>query len=322
MCLRNATNPPCQRACSKVSNSPCASPWSPADGRGNTSVPARVHYRAVSGTRDEKLEALDHLCSDDAGWQECLNGTLDPFAPPGASGWPDYPPLSDLLPWQSPGVKANRTWVIAPDPEVLQRRWERLIGSKPDERDALLKVTRDRTSERVVGPVPGYPQPLRPLCAETSESPQIVPYAFRSFDRQYLILDTRVIDRVRPDLWSVSSPEQVFISEPHTNVIDHGPALTFSATVPDMHYFQGHHGGRVLPLYRDAAGTSSNVAPGLLEHLRRALSREVSAEDLVAYIAAIAAHPGYTRRFREDLAVRPASGSRLVLMAKLGIKRS
>jgi predicted helicase len=130
-----------------------------------------------------------------------------------------------------------------------------------------------------------------------------VPYAYRSFDRQYLILDTRVIDFPRPGLWSTEGPSQVFISEPHTNVIDDGPALTFTCTVPDMHCFQGHHGGRVLPLYRDAAGTTPNIAPGLLHYLQQALAREVVAEDLLAYIAAAVAHPGCTRLFRDDLAI-------------------
>ena len=272
-------------------------------GRGNASASARVHYRAVAGTREEKLRALDDLRLDDPGWQDCMEGDEDAFTPAGASDWPRYPSLSDLFPWQSPGVKANRTWVIAPDPEVLQRRWEILVDSSPDQRDALLKITRDRTAESVVVPVHGHPQPLRPLRTETNRQPRIVPYAYRSFDRQYLILDTRVIDFSRPDLWIVDGPRQVFINEPHTNVVDDGPALTFTATVPDMHCFQGHHGGRVLPLYRDAAGTIPNVAPHLLEYLHQALSREVNAEDFIAYIAAVVAHPGYTQRFRDGLAV-------------------
>ena len=256
-------------------------------GRVNDSAPARIRYRAVAGTREEKLQALDDLRLSDPGWQDCMEGDEDPFTPAGASDWPRYPSLGDLFPWQSPGVKANRTWVIAPDPEVLQRRWEILVGSSPDQRDTLLKTTRDRTAESVVPPVPGYLQPLSTLHDETNRHPRIVPYAYRSFDRQCLILDTRVIDFARPDLWSVDGPRQVFISEPHTNVIDDGPALTFTATVPDMHCFQGHHGGRVLPLYRDVAGTIPNIAPNLLEYLQQVLSREVNAEDLVAYIAAV-----------------------------------
>lgn len=46
-----------------------------------------------------------------------------------------------------------------------------------------------------------------------------------------------------------------------------------------------------------------NVAPGLLGHLQWALTRTVDAEDLLAYIAAVVAHSGYTRLFRHDLAV-------------------
>ena len=152
-------------------------------------------------------------------------------------------------------------------------------------------------------PIPRRHQGPGTLRVETSRSPYIVPYAYRSFDRQYLILDTRVIDFPRPDLWNTEGPSQIFISEQHTNVIDDGPGLTFSGTVPDMHCFQGHHGGRVLPLYRDAAGTIPNIAPRLLDHLQQALAREVGAEDLVAYIAAVVAHPGYTQLFRDDLVI-------------------
>ena len=271
--------------------------------RDNVDTPARIHYRAVTGTREEKLRALDNLRLGDPSWQDGMVGDKDPFTPVGASHWPRYPSLGDIFPWHSPGVKANRTWVIAPDPEVLQRRWEILTSSSPDQRDTLLKTTRDRTAESVVMPISGHSQPSRPLSAETNRHPRIVPYAYRSFDRQYLILDTRVIDFARPDLWSVDGSRQVFITEPHTNVIDDGPALTFSATVPDMHCFQGHHGGRVLPLYRDAAGMVPNIAPGLLEHLHQVLGREVDAEGLVAYIAAVVAHPGYTQRFRDDLSI-------------------
>lgn len=273
-------------------------------GRGDASHPVRVHYRAVAGTREEKLHALENLRLHGHGWQDCMDDRDDdPFMPAGDKGWSEYPALCEIFPWQSPGVKANRTWVIAPDPDVLRHRWEALIGSGPDQRDTLLKATRDRAAARVVAPIHGHPQPHRPLRAEVNLRPLVVPYAYRSFDRQYLILDTRVIDRPRPDLWSVEGPRQVFISEPHTNVIDDGPGLTFTATVPDMHYFQGHHGGRVLPLYRDGAGTMLNIAPGLLSYLQRALARKIDAEDLLTYIAAIAAHPEYTRRFRDDLAI-------------------
>jgi hypothetical protein len=268
-----------------------------------TRAPARVWYRAVSGTREEKLRVLDQLRLGDPAWQECQGENEEPFIPATGTAWSRYPSLGDIFPWRSPGVKANRTWVIAPDPDVLKRRWEYLASSNPDQRDALLKATRDRTADSIAPPIPGHPQPRCTLRAEKSRHFHIVPYAYRSFDRQYLILDTRVIDYPRPDLWAADGPRQVFISEPHTNVIDDGPALTFSAAVPDTGCFQGHHAGRVLPLYRDPAASTPNIAPGLLGYLRQLLARDIDAEDLLAYIAAVVAHPGYTRLFARDLAI-------------------
>lgn len=281
-------------------------------GQGNIGAPAHIHYCAVTGTREEKLDALENLHLNDPGWLNCLDGNEDAFMPKGETNWHSLPSLGDIFPWASPGVKANRTWVIAPDPDVLQHRWEILTAAAGDQRDTLLKTTRDRTADSVVMPIPRRYQGSGTLRVETSRSPYIVPYAYRSFDRQYLILDTRVIDFPRPDLWNTEGPSQIFISEQHTNVIDDGPGLTFSGTVPDMHCFQGHHGGRVLPLYRDAAGAIPNIAPRLLDHLQQALAREVGAEDLVAYIAAVVAHPGYTRLFRDDLVI---PGIRLPLSA-------
>jgi hypothetical protein len=272
-------------------------------GKGDARTPARIHYTAVPGTREEKLHALHNLRLHDSRWLDSPDGDEDAFIPVSNADWPRYPALSDLFPWQSPGVKANRRWVIAPDPGVLQRRWHVLVNSPPGERDALLKSTRDRTADSVIAPIPGRPQPPCTLRADASPNPRVVPYAYRSFDRQYLILDARVIDFPRPDLWAAEGPGQFFINEPHTNVISNGPGVTFAATVPDMDYFQGHHGGRVLPLYRDRAGTIPNVARGLLSLLRQALARDVSAEDLLAYVAAVVGHAGYTRLFAEELVV-------------------
>jgi hypothetical protein len=185
-------------------------------GRNNSSVPAQVHYRALAGTREEKLSMLDHLLLHDPSWQDGLDGDEDSFMPAGDANWPRYPSLGDIFPWHSPGVKANRTWVIAPDPDILLQRWEILIGSNPSQRNSLLKTTDDRTADSVVVPIPRRRQSPRTLRAEVSRQPNILPYAYRSFDRQYLILDTRVIDRPRPDLWIVEGPRQIFISEPHT----------------------------------------------------------------------------------------------------------
>jgi hypothetical protein len=67
----------------------------------------------------------------------------------------------------------------------------------------------------------------------------------------------------------------------------------------------GHHGGRVLPLFRDTAATNPNIAPGLLSFLADEVGCTVRSMDLVAYMAAIAAHPRFTWRFAQNLSDHP-----------------
>ena len=65
--------------------------------------------------------------------------------------------------------------------------------------------------------------------------------------------------------------------------------------------FKGSGGGRVLPLYREREAAVPNIAPGLLAHLAERLGTIVAPEDLLAYVAALAAHDGYSRAFAREL---------------------
>jgi hypothetical protein len=56
-----------------------------------------------------------------------------------------------------------------------------------------------------------------------------------------------------------------------------------------MDHYMGHHGGRVIPLYRDAENLVPNFAPGLLSYLEGWLSLPVAPEDVLAYVAAVVA---------------------------------
>lgn len=49
-----------------------------------------------------------------------------------------------------------------------------------------------------------------------------------------------------------------------------------------------------LSLYRNPEASVANVTSGLLEILTRTLNQPVAAPDLVAYLAAVAAHPNRT----------------------------
>ena len=79
-----------------------------------------------------------------------------------------------------------------------------------------------------------------------------------------------------------------------------GPAVTFTGLVPDLDHYNGR-GGRVFPLWRDQKATITNLPSRLLAFLTEKYGSEVSADDLMAYIAATAAHPAFTSRFRGDL---------------------
>jgi hypothetical protein len=91
-----------------------------------------------------------------------------------------------------------------------------------------------------------------------------------------------------------------------------GPALTFTALVPDLHHYNGR-GGRVFPLWRNGGAPHANLSPKLLEFLTSAYKSSVSAEDFLAYLAGVAANPAYTARFQSDL-VQP--GLRIPITAR------
>jgi hypothetical protein len=264
--------------------------------------PARVHYRTLGGHRDEKLRQLTAINPDDDGWETAADRWQAPFAPAASRVWDSYPALGDLLPWHAPGIKPNRTWVHAPDADVLKRRWNRLIAAPPPDKAQLFKVD-DPRIESVVPPLPGYPPASRAISSETGPCPSPARIAYRAFDRQWLIPDNRLLERSRPNLWRVrQAPGQVFTVEQHSKPLTGGPALVFAAYPPDMDHFQGSQGGRVLPLYRDAKGREPNITPGLLSELGRRLAVSTpSPEDLLAYTAAVTSHPSYTARFAQDL---------------------
>ena len=79
-----------------------------------------------------------------------------------------------------------------------------------------------------------------------------------------------------------------------------GPALTFSAAIPDLDHYNGR-GGRVFPLWADRHHRTPNLKAGLLRDVAESLAVTVSAPDMMAYFAAVAAHPAYTARFQADL---------------------
>ncbi|MFQ6147409.1 type ISP restriction/modification enzyme [Streptomyces seoulensis] len=262
--------------------------------------PARVHYRALHGRRMEKFAQLQAVRLDDEGWRDTHAQGVRPFTPATLSGWDDYPSLDDLFPWGSPGCKTNRSWVTSPSRQVLMDRWARLAGEQdPDVKAVLFKETRDRRLDSRPAPLPGFPHPDHPVTEQTATAPRLGRIALRSFDRQWLIADNRVLDRPRPDLWESLQSGQIFLNQQNGHKIDSGAALVATALLPDTDHFNGRS-GRIHPILHPDG--TANVPGDLLRHLADVLGRDgLTVHDLAAYAVAVAGHSGFTEHFVEEL---------------------
>ncbi len=94
-------------------------------------APARLRYATLpKGKRDEKFKALAKLSLANSDWEDGAGGWRDPFLPEQSGAWPTFPSLMDFFGWSSPGVKTHRTWVIAPNIQSLEERWDALRREK------------------------------------------------------------------------------------------------------------------------------------------------------------------------------------------------
>jgi hypothetical protein len=274
-------------------------------GKPNPDTLATVHYARITGSQIEKLARLDSLRDfNDLKWAECFSGWMDPFLPVGAGNYFGWPLLTDLFPWQYSGVQLKRTWPIGETKALLEARWRRLMAAPPNQRAALFREAGRKVGESY-RPLDGAGARLAPIKSEPSDAPvpPIQRYGFRSFDRQWIIKDTRLADRMRPPLWLAHGPNQVYLTSLLTEVLGAGPAATVAAEAPDLHHFSGRGGKDAVPLWRDSAAAQPNVTAGILEHLSCVYGCEVNPEDLLAYCYTLLASPSYVQRFSEELTI-------------------
>ena len=264
--------------------------------------PATVRYARLEGTRVEKLAALNTITDfSSVDWQTCPEDWQAPFRPGGEGAYFDWPLLIDLMPWQQSGVKAGRTWVIAPSKETLDERWHSLLQAEGEDRRPLFK---DSPTGRKVHESSGDLPAVIGL-SNGSASPSSNRFSFRTLDRQFVFSDTRLLDRAGPSLWLSRGEKQLYLSGFSSEPLGSGPAVVASEVVPDLHFFRGSFGGKdVSPLYRDANAKQPNILPGLLELVGGVYEREVTPEDFAAYLYGIMAHPSFTDRYYEELDTR------------------
>ena len=277
-------------------------------GKADTKAAAKVRFARIDGTHDEKLKALDVIVDfASLRWEDCPDGWQAPFRPHGGGQYFDWPLLINLLPWQQSGVMPGRTWVVAPDMDTLERRWRVLCKSTKDKRAELFK---NSPTGRKVHDTPSQLPPLKGRLKAIDElpgnaaPPKITPYTYRSFDRQYLFSDARLLDRPGPPLWCAHSDTQTYLTGLLTKPTGRGAAITACTFLPDKDCFSARGAKDIVPLYRDTQEKEANVLPGLLEVLDKTYGRPVTAEELLAYVYGVLAQPAFTERYAEELGTR------------------
>lgn len=271
--------------------------------------PAKLKYRSLdAGKREEKFDQLMKLGLGGTGWATGFDGWRDPFLAKSKGAWTSFPALEDLFIYNGSGVMPGRTWVIAPDKGTLARRWETLVHEKDPERKEKLfhphlrggKPGDKHINKSVKEALPGIQSSLKTINTETGSLVTPIRYPFRSFDRQWIIPDARLINQPNPTLWSNRSDKQIFLTALCRYSPKSGPAATFASGTPDLDHYHGR-GGRVFPLWQDAAGQNPNLKPALLKCLEKTFKKNVSAEETLGYIAALVGQPEFTTRFADDL---------------------
>lgn len=276
---------------------------------------ATVKFRTLPiGLRDQKFTELSQITLDGSGWLDCRldtdcsqSGSRSPFAPGSTGAWSTYPCLQDFFNYNGSGVMPGRTWVIAPDVESLSQRWQTLVKAPSHQKELLFHPhlrkgkPGDKHSAKIISqPLAGQPQRLIPVANDTQSVLLPVGYAYRSFDRQWIIPDNRLINQPNPTIWQWHSDHQIYLTAVNRTSPTTGPGLTFTALIPDLDHYNAR-GGRVFPLWVDSEAQVSNFKPEFLDCLSHTYNQLFSPELLLAYLAAIAAHSGFTKRFKTEL---------------------
>lgn len=290
----------------------------------DSAMPAKVRFHSLAkGRREAKFKELETLTLDAKVWNDCPIDWRAPFLPEFSGGWGDFVALDSVIGDCGSGAMPGRTWIIAPDADSLTRRWNALVGEKDAARRAKVFYPHeggDRTTSKSSKELAGHHAPIQSIEAAligiTSKDDAIaitakqaltvmppIRYGFRSFDRQWIIPDNRVINRPNPSLWNANSTAQIYLTALNRTSPRGGPSASLTSNIPDLDHYNGR-GGRVFALWKDAAGTEANIAPTVIAALSKAFGVVVDPVDVFAYVAALLASPAYTARFSNDL-VRP-----------------
>jgi predicted helicase len=261
----------------------------------------QLRYASISGSRQSKFEWLDSTGLFGSDWTILESALTEPITEKKSSEWLEFIPLLDLMPFHANGIHQQRTWVNDPSKKVLKERWQKLVNARVVSRHELMKETSSRKLSSTGIDLELNVQ-LGPLNQGLNQDPaSIVRYSFRTLDRQWLLADSRVIDRPSPELWEVRGSKQLFFTMLNAIPIELGPVISVAGWIPNLNYFKGNSGGKVLPIFRDKTNLQWNLLPGFLDLLNIELAGSIDESTLFSYIAGITAFPAFAARFSDDL---------------------
>ncbi len=260
----------------------------------------QLRYKSLGGSRVSKFDWLSGNGLFDETWEVLDISPEEPITEDKSSEWREFVSILDVMPFQANGIYQQRTWVNDANKKVLKDRWAKLANARVSTRGVLMKETASRNIASR-----GYDLetdvPLGPINDRVnSEAVSIVRYSFRSLDRQWLLADSRVLDRPSPELWQVRGPRQIFFTCLNAVPTEAGPTVSIAPFIPDLNYFHGRS-GKVLPVFRDKKNSEWNLLPGLLGLLNQQFSGPISEATLISYVAGITAFPEFSARFTDDL---------------------
>jgi hypothetical protein len=268
--------------------------------RGPRQGRSELRHIDLLGSRDCKFKALEALSPCNDSWTLLESESTTPIGQLKSSEWDQFVPLGEMMPFHANGIHQQRTWVNDPSKQVLKDRWAKLAGARVASRPELMKETSSKTVISS-GHDLGTLEALGPIGNRINTTPaSIVRYSFRTLDRQWLLADSRIIDRPSPELWTVRGKKQVFLNELHSHPVGEGPSVVAAGYIPNLDHFHGR-GGRVIPIFRDGKNSEWNLLPGLLDLLNERLDEPIDEVTLISYAVGITAFPAFSSLFSEDL---------------------
>jgi hypothetical protein len=260
-----------------------------------------VHYVRVSGTRADKFDWLERNFHE-VEFTDIPGHHLDSLAPVAGGDYGDWPSLEDLMPWSKGGSQAKRTWPIGPSEAVVRARWDALLAAN-DRGKALHEASDLTIMSRPVGL-----HDTKPLPSIASLNPGDAPealtrYGYRSFDRHWVVADPRVLTYPKRELWDMRSTRQIYLTTLTSTALGHGPVITATPYVPDLHHFKNRGAKDIFPTWTDAGAKEANLAPILLDTLTETLGVGIGPDDFVQYVYGLGGTSAFSERFADELAI-------------------